>query len=168
MLTKSEYMREYRAVNKEPIRKQRQAYRQREKEKISAYQKDWHKLHPSYWNDYRAANIERIQEREKARYQDNKEHYQKLNRIWSQNNKDKCNAHDAARYARELQATPVWLDKQQKQEILSWYTEAQATNLEVDHIVPLKGKTVCGLHVPWNLQLLTRSKNASKSNKHIT
>ena len=46
-----------------------------------------------------------------------------------------------------------------------FYDLAKRRNLEVDHIIPLKHKNVCGLHIPQNLQMLSRSENAKKGNK---
>lgn len=49
--------------------------------------------------------------------------------------------------------------------IREFYDIAALRGLEVDHIIPIKHPLVCGLHVPENLQMLTRSQNAKKSNK---
>jgi len=61
-----------------------------------------------------------------------------------------------------LQAKPAWVDEAK---LLEFYKLAVELGLEVDHIIPIKHNKVCGLHVPWNLQLLTRAENARKSNK---
>ena len=68
----------------------------------------------------------------------------------------------SARRKKLQQATPRWVDMAA---IRSIYEEAVKTGLTVDHIVPLRGKNVSGLHVPWNLQLLTLSENSRKRNK---
>ena len=60
------------------------------------------------------------------------------------------------------QAKPGWVDEDK---LIEFYILAKELGLEVDHIVPIKHEKVCGLHVPWNLQLLSRSENARKSNK---
>lgn len=81
------------------------------------------------------------------------------------NNRDKYNSYLAKYRASKLQAAPPWLTQEHLSTMQALYAEAKNSGLEVDHIVPLQGKNVCGLHVPWNLQLLTRQQNASKSNK---
>lgn len=99
----------------------------------------------------------------------NKEKVNKKNARWRKQNKDKVNALTAKRRAQYFKATPSWVNFEDMQ---SFYTAAKAFQLytgkeyHVDHIVPLNSKQVCGLHVPWNLQVLEAFANISKSNKH--
>lgn len=87
------------------------------------------------------------------------------------NNPDKVNAQTAKRRAKKLQATPPWLTKEHLKEMLEFYKLAKELQwlseerLEVDHIIPLVSDQVCGLHVPWNLQILPKSVNVRKGNK---
>jgi hypothetical protein len=94
-----------------------------------------------------------------------------LNKIaksdWSKRNRAYCNTKLAAYRAAKLQATPPWVSDDDKEIMELVYTEADYRKLEVDHIIPLKNESVCGLHVYWNTQLLSRSQNASKSNNHV-
>lgn len=62
------------------------------------------------------------------------------------------------------QATPSWLSDAQINYIIKLYEKASEKGMEVDHIIPINGKGVCGLNVPWNLQLLTPEENRKKSN----
>jgi hypothetical protein len=78
--------------------------------------------------------------------------------------------YSAARTAAKLNATPFWCDFDAVAKI---YERARKLSIEtgidyeVDHIVPLRGKHVRGLHVPYNLQILTRTENRRKHNKLI-
>lgn len=102
----------------------------------------------------------------------NKEHKKKLCKDWLVSNKASHNAKEAKYQAAKIHATPSWLTKGQLAEIKEWYKLAEELQwlseekLHVDHIVPLRGNNVSGLHVPWNLQILPLSINCSKSNKH--
>lgn len=69
----------------------------------------------------------------------------------------------AKRRATKLRATPAWADQDAIRNI---YIEAAYLQMEVDHIVPLQSKFVCGLHNEFNLQALPVSENRSKGNRH--
>ncbi len=90
---------------------------------------------------------------------------------YRENNKSKFSSYTAKRRASKLQATPKWLTVEDLRNIQELYEIAQAFKLytgqdyHIDHIIPLQGETVCGLHVPWNLQILEASENIRKSNK---
>lgn len=73
-------------------------------------------------------------------------------------------ANAANRRANKLSATPPWLTDEHWAAIEEVYEKRQA-NQHVDHIIPLKGDSVCGLHVPWNLQLISKEENLKKGNK---
>jgi hypothetical protein len=85
--------------------------------------------------------------------------------------KHKYSAKTMMRNAQKRMATPKWLTKDHLKKIESIYLLRDLYSLfvgkkhEVDHIVPLKSGSVCGLHVPWNLRIITQFENRSKSNK---
>ena len=94
-------------------------------------------------------------------------------RIWQDNNRDKMNATAMKTHAERIKRKPKWIKDVFLEDIKIWYRRAklikQFTNelWEVDHIVPMQGKNVSGLHVPWNLQLLTKKQNRQKRNTHV-
>lgn len=81
-------------------------------------------------------------------------------------------ANNSKRRAAKLQRTPKWLTAAQLKQIADTYAISDALTKitgiphEVDHVVPLQGKNVSGLHVPWNLHVKTAEANRKKSNKH--
>ncbi len=85
---------------------------------------------------------------------------------------EQARARTSLRRKRSQQATPPWLSKSQKIEIKNLYLLAQhytkisMCTHHVDHIVPLHHPLVCGLHVPWNLQILFAQLNVAKSNNN--
>lgn len=77
----------------------------------------------------------------------------------------------SVRKRRHRSATPKWITPEQKLAMRQLYLQAmELTKLTgeryvVDHIVPLISDEVCGLHVPWNLRVITQDENLRKSNK---
>lgn len=114
-----------------------------------AYRKEWGR-------SYRAANREKLA---------------LVNKEWRAKNRSWARAASTARKSAVKKATPSWMDSLDNAQIASFYMLAQASrnatkqDFHVDHIMPIKGENSCGLHVPWNLQVLPALDNMSKKNK---
>lgn len=106
----------------------------------------------------------------KKAYQSNSKSRLEVSRKYYARNTHKHSQLVRARQAGLKKATPDWLTEAHKLEMSDLYWLARDLSTfgdepyEVDHIVPLKGRDICGLHVPWNLQVLPRSINRSKHN----
>lgn len=145
-------------------------YREVRKPEKSIYNKNYKKVNSDktkeYNKRYKAVNKADIDLYNKSHPERHQKYYKK--------HKDRVYSSGAIRRASKLQAIPKWLTKEHKAEIRRIYKKCIELNKDkkneyhVDHIVPLHGKTVCGLHVPWNLQILTRADNCKKSNKLTT
>lgn len=126
-----------------------------------------------YSKAYYNANMESIKTKKKRYRKQNQDLIREYNKSWRLKNPDRCGELSARRRARKRHATPKWLTDSDYDQIRSFYLEAQRLSLEtgiehaVDHIHPLLGEYVCGLHVPWNLQILTKSENSAKGNRLI-
>lgn len=137
----------------------KQENREKNRELYRDYNKRWHEM-----------NVDKRRESTRRWREQNRESSREYDKCRKQSNPEKFAAYNAKRRAAKLQRTPQWLTKEQLDEIETFYTVALAFRIytgltyHVDHIVPLQGKNVSGLHVPWNLRVISATDNLKKSN----
>ena len=133
--------------------------------------------------EYKAANVDKIKESNRLYRENNKDKIRDSNKryveknlatvlskakAYREANKPKYAKHTALRRAEERRAKPLCLssDDIKRMELIWGLRDLKSfvtgQEFEVDHIVPLRGKTVCGLHVPWNLRVIPKKENRSK------
>ena len=136
-----------------------------------------------YFREYNKR--EEVKDRKNEWYQENRESVinnaatrpahvlREYRNAWKANNKTQVLADNKVRRRKHRDATPPWLTRKQKSEIRQLYqiaitmTQTTGEQYVVDHIVPLRSHEVCGLHVPWNLRVITQEENLKKSNKLV-
>ncbi len=114
--------------------------------------------------DWHINNKEKHEKSIKQWFTDNWDRYLELKKSWSKRNREKVAYYAATRRAAKRNRTPSWLSKEQLDKIKQFYITCPA-GYHVDHIIPLKGENISGLHVPWNLQHLPATENIKKGNK---
>lgn len=121
-------------------------------------QAKWNKAHP-----------EKLREATRKWREQNRDSSRLTARLWKKNNPAKHAAINMKRKAAKLQRTVAWADLKKIEAV---YEEAIRLTNEtgilhhVDHIIPLQGDLVSGLHVETNLQVLTAEANMIKGNKY--
>jgi 5-methylcytosine-specific restriction endonuclease McrA len=119
---------------------------------------------------YYERNKEAVVARAQSRTVESKNAYKKKHKV---ENPDYYKSLVNARRRRFRDATPKWLTAEHKMEIRLKYRLAIELSRKlgvpyaVDHTIPLQGEDVCGLHVPWNMEVITQEQNLKKSNKLV-
>ena len=162
---RAEYAREWNIANKDRIAERKKQFYIANREVFAERDRQHYKANREHviknTRKYREANRERLAECARKWRAANNEKQVESRKKWEKSNPDKVRAKLARRRATKLNATPAWVDHEK---IAKIYAEAVRRKLQVDHIVPLNHPCVCGLHVPWNLQLLAESENNRKNN----
>ena len=136
------------------------------KDKVLASQKAWVKANPEklWWKRNRDEHRIRTA-KAGAKWREKNPEYHHSHYL---NNKTKYVAARAKRRAAQENATPTWLTAIHKAQIQEMYDIALARKVQtgvkhhVDHILPIMGKSISGMHVPWNLQVITATENLKK------
>ena len=110
----------------------------------------WRALHPEKARASAAETRKRCREARLA-----------YTRRWNEKNKALKLAHQTRRHADQLKRTAAWAEL----EAIKAFYAACPEGFQVDHVIPLRGKNVSGLHVLANLQYLTKFENQSKGNR---
>jgi hypothetical protein len=151
------------------------AYAQRNKERAYQRIKEWRAENPDKWAEQSKRYAARYPEKSVAKTLAWKARNPELAKVVSKRSRQKHAARvlaNKAKYrAAKLRATPGWMNQGHWFEIGCVYLYRDALkriglDYHVDHIVPLQGSKVSGLHVPENLQVLPAEKNRLKNNHH--
>jgi hypothetical protein len=121
-----------------------------------------------YEREKRAANPDAHKAALRAWRQANPEKIREAQSKWGFANRGKTNANAARAHAAKLQRTPAWADFKKIEDVYQDAREFRESGLEVDvdHVIPLQGELVSGLHVHQNLRVCLSSVNRSKSNTY--
>ena len=154
-----EYRRAVYVAEKDSVKSASRDYYARNREAVSARKKA-----------YDAANAAAKAESFRRWRQANADHLAREKSRWAQENPEKVRAASARRRTAQLRATPPWSDRAAIEAIYQAAVDLErATGIRhhVDHIVPLRGRTVCGLHVPANLRVIPAAENQAKGNRLV-
>lgn len=128
-------------------------YKLKNAEKVKESKTKWAHNNPEYREKY---------------YQENKDKILEKTSLYRKSHPETVRLHNGSRKKAIKQATPKWADKEKIKEIYRTAVELEATTglkYHVDHIIPLKGKDICGLHVHNNLRVIPEQENLKKKNK---
>ena len=168
----------------------RRAYYQENKEKRAAYSRAWRERNPEKALASSRASHAKNRDYPKKRYAANREKLKLESLEWARLNPEKANERSRkwrlANPVKALSSTTKWrtnnpeiyrkivrIQQAARRACMpKWADRAAIKSIydncppgyQVDHIIPIKGKSVCGLHVEYNLQYLTASQNFKKSN----
>ena len=144
-------------------------------QKRAAYKKAWNQANREKHNTsnklWRDKNKEKITLYKKAWRERNKKQQALYDKLWKQLNSDKVNAQNNKRRCAKLNRIPKWINLETISQIKNLYklavvkTKETGIKWHVDHIIPLQGKNVSGLHVLANLQVIPAVENLRKNNK---
>ena len=150
------HARDWQAANPEKVKAKGRAHREVHGERLNEKNRAWRKANPEKHIAavlaWRKANPERLKESKAA---------------WRKRCAGAVNETQMRRYAAKLKRTPAWADVNEIRKVYEECSRQRKIGLDVqvDHIVPLLGRTVCGLHVHNNLRIIQAQENRSKSNQ---
>lgn len=141
--------------------KRNREWKQANKEKVAGWNKK-----------YSLANPEKVKESKDKWKKENPEFLREVRKKWRDKNKGLVNSYTRKRQASQLQRTPAWLTDFDNTYIECMYqlsamrSKYSGEKWHVDHVIPLQGKLVSGLHVPLNLKVVPATYNSRKYNSY--
>lgn len=174
------FLQNYRDTHKDVISATQARYVERNREAVRERGKQWAKDNRHVGKAWRDRNLEKARESTR-KYMAAHPHVKMawrskhsalvrtIKSAWKQRNPHKVAADTRKRQAAQLRATPTWADHKAIEQyylIAAYLTAELGTPFHVDHVVPLQGETVCGLHAHTNVSIALGAWNCSKSNRY--